>query len=69
LSDRDGHWHPHLMFFAPLTEPEAWGAALPGSRIIAFPVIAPKDTQERLTGFLIRVVKWSDGTAAPVDEH
>jgi hypothetical protein len=21
LNDRDGHWHPHLMFFVPLTEP------------------------------------------------
>jgi hypothetical protein len=31
LSDRDGHWHPHVMFFAPLTEPGAWGAGLPGS--------------------------------------
>ena len=26
LSDRDGHWHPHLMFFTPLTDPLAWGA-------------------------------------------
>jgi hypothetical protein len=25
LSDRDGHWHPHLMFFVPLTEAKAWG--------------------------------------------
>jgi hypothetical protein len=31
LSDQDGHWHPHLMFFAPLTDPVAWGAGLPGS--------------------------------------
>jgi hypothetical protein len=23
LSNRDGHWRPHLMFFAPLTEPAA----------------------------------------------
>jgi hypothetical protein len=26
LSDRDGHWHPHLMFFYSRTEPAAWGA-------------------------------------------
>jgi hypothetical protein len=64
LSDRDGHWHPHLMFFAPLTEPLAWGAGLPGSPVIGF-----KDTQDRLTVFLIPVAKWSDGTAAPMDEH
>jgi hypothetical protein len=64
LSDRDGRWHPHLMFFAPLTEPAAWGAGLPGS-----PVIGIKDTPNRLTWFLIPVGKWSDGTAAPIDEH
>src|SRR5271167_97613 len=29
LNDRDGRWHPHLMFFAPLIEPAAWGAGLP----------------------------------------
>jgi hypothetical protein len=64
LSDRDGHWHPHLMFFLPLTDPAAWGASLPGS-----PVLGVKDTSDRLTLFLIPVAKWSDGTAAPVDEH
>jgi hypothetical protein len=63
LSDRDGHWPPHLMFFLPLTEPAAWGASLPGS-----PVLSVKDTSDGLTLFLIPVVKWSDGTAAPVDE-
>ena len=62
LSDRDGHWHPHLMFFVPLTDPAVWGAGLPGS-----PVVGPfTDTPERLTVFLIPVAKWSDGTA---DEH
>jgi hypothetical protein len=63
LSDRDGHWHPHLMFFAPLTDPAAWGAGLPGSPVIAF-----KGT-EGMTVFLIPVTRWSDGTAAPVFEH
>jgi len=33
LSDRDGHWYPHLMFFLPLTDPTTWGAGLPGSPI------------------------------------
>ncbi len=64
LSDRDGHWHPHLMFFAPETDEKTWGANLPGS-----PVLALKDTQDRLTVFLIPVGKWSDGTAAPADDH
>jgi hypothetical protein len=64
LSDRDGHWHPHLMFFLPLTDPAAWGAGLPSS-----PVLGVKDTLGRLTLFLIPVGHWSDGTAAPIDEH
>jgi len=59
LSDRGGHWHPHLMFFLPLTEPAAWGAGLPGS-----PILASKDEQDRMTVFLIPVGKWSDGTPA-----
>jgi hypothetical protein len=58
LSDRDGHWHPHLMFFVSQADPAAWGADLPGSPIIAF-----NDTWERLTTFLVPVRQWSDGTA------
>jgi hypothetical protein len=34
LSDRDGHWHPHVMFFVPLTDPAVWGAGLPGSPVL-----------------------------------
>jgi hypothetical protein len=48
------------MFFLPLTDPIAWGAGLKGS-----PVIAMKDTEGRLTVFLIPVGRWSDGTDAP----
>ena len=57
LSDRDGHWHPHLMFFLPQTDAAAWGAGLPGSPIFAF-----DDSVERMTVFLVPVRKWSDGT-------
>ena len=64
LSDRDGHWHPHLMFFVPLTETRTWGANLPGS-----PILGSEVTQDRLTIFLIPVAKWSDGTADSRDEH
>ena len=64
LSDRDGRWHPHLMFFARLTDPSVWGADLPGS-----PIIAGNDVPGRRTVFLIPVGQWSDGTAAPMDEH
>jgi hypothetical protein len=58
LSERDGHWHPHLMFFASQTDPAVWGADLPGSPIIAF-----NDSWESLTTFLVPVREWSDGTA------
>jgi hypothetical protein len=58
LSERDGHWHPHLMFFYSQTDPATWGAALPGSPIIAF-----RDSWEGLTVFLVPVRQWSDGTA------
>jgi hypothetical protein len=61
LNDRDGHWHPHLMFFAPLTDAAAWGANLPGS-----PLIGAKVPEDRLTIFLLPVAKWSDGTPASI---
>ena len=64
LSDRDGHWRPHLMFFVPLTDPATWGAGQLGS-----PVMGIKDPPGQLTVFLIPVGKWSDGTAAPMDER
>jgi hypothetical protein len=64
LSDRDGHWHPHLMFFTPLTEPSAWGANLKAS-----PVLASKDTLEQLTVFLVPVGEWSDGTPDSKVQH
>jgi len=64
LSDRDGHWHPHLMFFTPLTETASWGADVPGS-----PLIGSKDVEDRMTVFLLPIAKWSDGTAAPTDAH
>jgi len=58
VSDDDGHWHPHLMFFVSGTSPASWGAELPGS-----PVMALNDTWQRLTTFLVLVREWSDGTA------
>jgi hypothetical protein len=57
LSERDGHWHPHLMFFYSQTDPATWGADRPGSPIVAF-----NDTWEHLTTFLVPVRQWSDGT-------
>ena len=58
LSERYGHWHPHLMFFYSQTDPATWGAGQPGSPIFAF-----NDTWEHLTTFLVPVPQWSDGTA------
>ena len=58
LNDHAGHWHPHLMFFVPLADSKDWGADVPGS-----PVLADRDTLDRLTIFMVPVAKWSDGTA------
>ena len=65
LNDQGGNWHPHLMFFVPDTDPEAWGAGLAGSPV----VVGVKDTLDRFTLFMIPVGKWSDGTAASVGGH
>jgi hypothetical protein len=64
LNDRDGHWHPHLMFFYSQADPAAWGADLPGSPILAF-----NDTSEHLVTLLIPVREWSDGTADQMTDH
>jgi hypothetical protein len=64
LSDEDGHWHPHLMFFMPATEPAAWGAGAAGS-----PVLGAKNAVDQVTTFLVPVSKWSDGTADSGGHH
>jgi hypothetical protein len=58
LSDDDGHWHPHLMFFVAHSDAAAWGANLHGS-----PIFAAQSDPEPITTFFIPVTKWSDGTA------
>ena len=64
LGDDAGHWHPHLMFFAPQTDAITWGADLPGSPILTFGY-----SQDRLTVFLIPVATWSDGTTDLTAKH
>ena len=64
LSDDDMSWHPHLMFFAPGGAAKSWGANLPGS-----PVLVADDPEERVTIFLVRVGRWSDGTPSPAIAH
>ena len=65
LNDQAGNWHPHLMFFVPNTDPEAWGAGLAGSPV----VVGVKDTLDGFTLFMIPVGEWSDGTSASMGGH
>jgi hypothetical protein len=62
LSDADGHWHPHLMFFLANTDGAAWGANLKGS-----PVFAAPGDPEPVTTFFVPVIKWSDGTSGVME--
>jgi hypothetical protein len=64
LSDRDGRWHPHLMFFIPFTEAAASGANLPGS-----PIFEDDDAPDRMTVLMVPVAKWSDGASDSGDGH
>jgi hypothetical protein len=56
LSDRDGHWHPHIMFYVPPGDAAVWGAGLPGS-----PIFGASDPVDRVSIFFMPVNKWSDG--------
>jgi hypothetical protein len=64
LSDRDGRWRPHLMFFLPSTEASASGANLPGS-----PIFEDDDGPDRMTVLMVPVAKWSDGVSDSPDRH
>jgi hypothetical protein len=59
LNDAAGHWHPHLMFILPPTDPATWGSGLPGA-----PLYSASDDLGRMTVFMVPVGKWSDGTSA-----
>jgi hypothetical protein len=52
-----GHWHPHVMFWAPPVAGPEWGADLPGS-----PVLSARSDVLPFTLFFVPVPKWSDGT-------
>lgn len=64
LGDSGKHWHPHLMFFLPLTDTATWGVDLKGS-----PIFGARDPEDRLTIFFVPVAKWSDGTADSMAGH
>jgi len=59
LSDRDVHWHPHMMWYVAGDSVESWGAQ--GDDV---PVYAGAVPEDRVTIFMIPVGHWSDGTAA-----
>jgi hypothetical protein len=67
LADDGGHWVPHLMLYTPLTSGNTWGADLPGSPVLLSPQF--HGAPEPINVFLIPVLNWSDGTAAPTDAH
>ena len=60
LNDRDGHWHPHLMFFTDPVDPATWGANLKDS-----PMLGARSKTEDFSVFFLPVANWSDGTAGP----
>ncbi len=64
LSNRDGHWLPHLMFYLSDAELKSWGAGLPGSPILGF-----RHPEEHSTTFIVPVSSWSDGTPATSKGH
>ncbi len=64
LSDTDGHWHPHLMFFQPHADLAGFGANLPGS-----PLLGQEGGPEEPTVLFVPVGKWSDGTPASAEAH
>jgi hypothetical protein len=59
LNDAAGHWHPHVMFYLPVTEAAAWGANVKGG-----PVMGGGAGDEPGTVFFVLVPTWSDGTPA-----
>ncbi len=67
LGDSNGHWHPHLMFYAPESDGADWGANLPGSPVLLDPDF--RGEPEALNTFMVPVLKWSDGTVASADAH
>ena len=67
LNDSAGHWHPHLMFYVPLTDSMTWGAGMPGSPVLLNPHF--NGAPEPVTEFMIPVRKWSDGTPDLPTEH
>ena len=58
------HWHPHVMFYAPLSDGSDWGANAAGA-----PVISTSDDGIAMTTYFVLVPKWSDGSPAMSMQH
>jgi hypothetical protein len=69
LGDAPGHFHPHLMFYAPKSNGLDWGANLPGSPVLLDPLSLSRDSPDPFTIFVVPVWKWSDGAPAPIRAH
>ena len=76
LYDAGDHNGPHLMFFTALKDGKDWGAGASGSPVFAGPYwfLSSKDASQAkglppILVFAVEVVKWSDGTAAPMQQE
>lgn len=70
LSDRDNHWHPHLMFYMPSTIGEAvLGANLAASPVVGGPSVVAGVGTMPVSTFYVLLDKWSDGTSAEAHVH
>jgi len=67
LGDGSGPWAPHLMFYVPQMDTAAWGSDQPGTPVFLNSQF--NGAPEPVTVFMIPVLKWSDGTAAPMDAN
>jgi hypothetical protein len=63
LGDSVGHWCPHLMFHVPKADEASWGADVDGSPVLYNNEY--RDVPEPEIIFMVAVMHWSDGTAAP----
>jgi hypothetical protein len=66
LSDTQGHYRPHLMFYGPKSDGADWGANFPGSPVLLDPLSLSANSPDPFNIFIVPVWKWSDGTPAPI---
>ncbi len=70
LNERDGHWHPHLMFFYPgAVDAAALGANLPASPVLGGAQVVANVGTMPFSVFYVPLDHWSDGTAAAIHDH